>query len=91
MKPTVVISSLLVGVALLLGPGSASAQKASPPNVVGMKLPAAEGLLRADGWKPRPFNTDTLFGIIIKSHYTVCKEYPPHGLKVPLLAQKYGC
>jgi hypothetical protein len=56
-----------------------------------MKLPAAEEELERHGWIPRPFNTDTIFGIVVKSHYTVCKQYPPIGHKVRVLAQKYGC
>ena len=91
MKPTVVISSLLVAVALLLGSGEAVAQKAGPPNVVGLKLPIASERLRAAGWTPVPFNTDTLLGIVVPSHYTVCHEYPPIGRRVRILAQKYGC
>jgi hypothetical protein len=69
----------------------ASASRAAPPRVVGMKLPAAEEELERHGWIPRPFNTDTVLGIVIKSHYTVCKQYPPIGRKVRILAQKYGC
>jgi hypothetical protein len=91
MKPTVVISSLLVAVALLLGSGEAVAQKAGPPNVVGLKLPIASERLRAAGWTPVPFNTDTLLGIVVPSHYTVCHEYAPIGRRVRILAQKYGC
>jgi hypothetical protein len=56
-----------------------------------MKLPAAEQELERHGWIPRPFNTDTIFGIVVASHYTVCKQYPPIGHKVRILAQKYGC
>jgi hypothetical protein len=63
----------------------------SPPNVVGLKLPVATERLRDAGWIPKPFNTDTLFGIVEPSHYTVCHEYKPVGHKVRLLAQKYGC
>lgn len=62
-----------------------------PPNVVGLNLVVAEERLRSAGWIPRPFNTDTLFGIVVPSHYTVCHEYRPIGQKVRLLAQKYGC
>jgi PASTA domain len=66
-------------------------EKRGVPSVVGMKLPTAEVTLRAHGYSPRPFNTDTLFGIVVKSHYTVCRQYPPVGNKVRILAQKYGC
>jgi hypothetical protein len=56
--------------------------------VVGLNLIVAEEHLRDDGWIPKPFNTDTLFGIVVPSHYTVCHEYRPIGKKVRLLAQK---
>jgi hypothetical protein len=64
----------------------------SPPNVVGLKLPVATERLRDAGWAAKPFNTDTLLGVILApSHYTVCHEYAPVGKSVRLLAQKYGC
>jgi hypothetical protein len=66
-------------------------RRASPPNVVGLLLPVAGERLRAAGWTPVPFNTDTLFGIVVPSHYTVCREYAPIGKRVRILAQKYGC
>ncbi len=66
-------------------------RRATPPDVVGLNLVVAEERLRSGGWKPRPFNTDTLFGIVVPSHYTVCHQYRPVGVKVRLLAQKYGC
>jgi len=91
MKPTVIVSSVFVALALLFGSADAVAQKAGPPNVVGLKLPVATERLRAAGWIPRPFNTDTIFGIVVPSHYTVCHEYAPIGKRVRLLAQKYGC
>lgn len=73
------------------GAGILLERRASPPNVVGLKLPIASERLRADGWTPVPFNTDTLLGIVIPSHYTVCHEYAPIGKRVRILAQKYGC
>ena len=66
-------------------------RRAGPPNVVGLNLVVAEDRLRSAGWAPRPFNTDTLLGIVIPSHYTVCHQYRPIGTKVRILAQKYGC
>lgn len=66
-------------------------RRGGPPNVVGLNLVVAEERLRSAGWAPRPFNTDTLFGIVVPSHYAVCHEYRPIGKKVRLLAQKYGC
>jgi hypothetical protein len=99
MKRLAVFSSILViavlAIASLGGTASATPQpqllKAGPPNVVGLRLPVASERLRAAGWNPKPFNTDTLFGIVVPSHYTVCHEYAPVGHNVRLLAQKYGC
>jgi hypothetical protein len=71
--------------------GRLDLRRGGPPNVVGLNLVVAEERLRSAGWIPRPFNTDTLFGIVVPSHYTVCHEYRPIGHKVRLLAQKYGC
>jgi hypothetical protein len=61
------------------------------PEVIGMRLPEAESTLRAAGFTTQAENTDTTFGIVIKSHYTVCTESEPHGNVVTVLAQKYGC
>ena len=101
MKRFAVLGSLLAVIVLAIcvagGPFAGAASQptldraAAPPRVVGMKLPAAEEELERHGWIPRPFNTDTVFGIVIKSHYTICKQYPPIGHKVRILAQKYGC
>jgi len=64
---------------------------AKPPNVVGLPLPAAEEVLEEAGFRAAARNTDTSFGIIVPSHYTICKEGAPRGKVVPVLAQKYGC
>ena len=81
-------------------PASAPASEAEPqpepapksaPNVVGLPLPAAEQVLKAAGFRPAVKNTDTAFGIVVRSHYTICIEGKPRGDLVPVLAQKYGC
>jgi alpha-acetolactate decarboxylase len=61
------------------------------PDVIGMRLPEAESALRAAGFKTQAENTDTAFGIVVKSHYTICTESEPQGDVVTVLAQKYGC
>lgn len=63
----------------------------SPPNVVGLPLPAGEHLLKEAGYKAAVSNTDTSFGIVIPSHFTICEQSDPRGNLVPILAQKYGC
>lgn len=98
MKRLAIVPVVLVVLALGMVGGSVATaspqpqlEKAGPPNVVGLNLVIAEERLRDHGWVPRPFNTDTLFGIVVPSHYTVCHQYRPIGKKVRLLAQKYGC
>lgn len=74
--------------------GAAVAEEESPsepPNVIGMRLPEAESTLRAAGFKTQAENTDTTFGIVVRSHYTICTQSDPHGNVVTVLAQKYGC
>jgi alpha-acetolactate decarboxylase len=61
------------------------------PDVIGMRLPEAESTLRAAGFRTQAENTDTTFGIVVRSHYTICTESEPHGDVVTVLAQKYGC
>lgn len=62
-----------------------------PPNTVGLPLDIAEEELEAAGYRPAPENTDTAFGIVVPSNYTVCTQDPPRGKVVVMLAQKYGC
>jgi hypothetical protein len=61
------------------------------PDVVGLRLPQAEAALRAAGYETNAENTDTTFGIVVPSHYTVCEQDEPQGSLVTVLAQKYGC
>jgi hypothetical protein len=56
-----------------------------------MRLPQARSALTAAGYTTRAENTDTTFGIVIPSHYTVCEQSEPQGSVVTVLAQKYGC
>jgi hypothetical protein len=63
----------------------------TPPKVLGLTLPTAKAKLAAAGFKADVSNTDTLLGIVNPANYTVCKQSPPRGKVVPILAQKYGC
>ena len=75
-------------------PESAAEPEPEPeevPDVVGMRLPEAESTLSAAGYTTEPENTDTTFGIVVPSHYTVCEQSEPRGSVVNVLAQKYGC
>jgi hypothetical protein len=91
-----IVAALVLATAVFGGSATASPsptllRASSAPNVVGLKLPAAETRLRSAGFTPRPFNTDTLFGIVVARHYTVCHQWAPVGTTVKILAQKYGC
>jgi hypothetical protein len=72
-------------------PPESEPEPQSPPNVVGLPLPAGEHLLKEAGYKAAVSNTDTSFGIVIPSHFTICEQSDPRGNLVPILAQKYGC
>lgn len=77
-------------------PAAASSSSTSeptgpPPNVLGLPLPAAKRLLKEAGYKTVAKNTDTAFGIVVESNYTICNQGKPRGNLVVVLAQKYGC
>ncbi len=61
------------------------------PEVIGLRLPQARSALSAAGYTTRAENTDTAFGIVVPSHYTVCEQGEPQNNVVTVLAQKYGC
>lgn len=65
--------------------------QSEPPDVVGLPLPAARQMLKGAGYRAAAKNTDTAFGIIVESNYTICTQGEPRGDLVPVLAQKYGC
>jgi hypothetical protein len=60
---------------------------ASRWNVKGLSLPSAEEQLNAAGYKAS-VTTQALFGVIVKSHYTVCSEGTPDGKLVPIKVEK---
>jgi hypothetical protein len=70
---------------VLVGCGSTNLDGA--PNVNGLSLPSAEEQLEAHGYKAS-VTTEALFGVIIKSHYTVCSEGTPDGKLVPIKVEK---
>ncbi len=74
-------------------PSNASTSKptAPPPSVLGLPLPAAKRLLKEAGYQAVAKNTDTAFGIVVESNYTICNQGKPRGNLVVVLAQKYGC
>lgn len=57
------------------------------PNVKGLALPDARTQLREAGFGAS-VTSDAMFGVVIESHYTVCKEHAPNGMLVPLEVSK---
>ncbi len=80
-----VLVAVVVGALILSGCGSASLNGA--PNVRGLSLPSAEEQLNIHGYKAS-VTTGALFGVIVKSHYTVCSENTPNGKLVPIKVEK---
>jgi hypothetical protein len=80
-----VLASVVIGVLVLSGCGSANLDGA--PNVKGLSLPSAEKQLQAHGYKAS-VTTEALFGVIVRSHYTVCSENTPDGKLVPIKVEK---
>lgn len=72
-------------------PISPATPSGEPPNVEGLPLPAAKQELERAGYRTAAKNTDTTFGIIDPSNYTICEQGKPRGDLVVVLAQKYGC
>lgn len=59
----------------------------SAPDVQGLPLPDAKQQLKASGYSAA-VSTDAMFGVIVESHFTVCKESAPKGQLVPLKVNK---
>ena len=60
-------------------PGSASVAQTRVPNLVGKKLPYAEVLLRRAGLRVGREDCDCTFGVVIKSNWYVCQQWPHAG------------
>ncbi len=57
------------------------------PNVKGLTLDVARAKLKAAGWGVS-VKDDAVFGALIESHFTVCKEHSPNGKLVPIDVSK---
>lgn len=71
--------------ALVAGCGSEDLKGA--PNVKGLVLPDAKAQLEKAGFAAS-VKTDAVFGVLVESHYTVCKEHSPNGKLVPIEVSK---
>jgi beta-lactam-binding protein with PASTA domain len=57
------------------------------PNVKGLTLDVAKQQLKDAGYGVS-VKDDSLFGVIVESHFTVCHEHSPNGSLVPLDVSK---
>jgi hypothetical protein len=57
------------------------------PSVKGLALPDANKQLQAAGFNSS-VTDDSLFGVIVESHFTVCNQGTPNGKLVPLKVSK---
>lgn len=57
------------------------------PDVKGLTLDVAKQELKRDGWRTS-VKDDAVFGVIVESHFTVCKQRSPKGKLVPLDVSK---
>jgi hypothetical protein len=74
-------------VAALMVAACGSTDLGGAPNVKGLALPEAKQQLKTAGFSTS-VKDDSLFGVVIESHFTVCKQGTPNGKLVPLDVSK---
>jgi hypothetical protein len=73
----------LVALALVAAGCGGSEDLKGAPIVKGLALPSAETVLHRHGYSAS-VSDDALFGVLVKSHFTVCSEHTPDGHLEPL-------
>jgi hypothetical protein len=82
------IAAALASLALAAcGAESQAADEPKVPDVRGLVLPEAKTELKAAGYGVS-VKDDSLFGVLIEEHFTVCKQHDPKGHLVPLDVSK---
>jgi hypothetical protein len=84
---TSICGAALVALALTVAGCGGSDDLKGAPDVKGLSLPTAETVLHKHGYAPS-VSDDALFGVVIKSHFTVCSEHTPDGHLVPIDVSK---
>ena len=85
MLRTTYCAALVAAVLTVTACGSEDLKGA--PDVEGLALPEAKTQLEQAGFSAS-VKTDAMFGVIIESNFTVCKEKSPKGKLVPLEVSK---
>jgi hypothetical protein len=78
--------ALTVAAALALG-ACGQEDLGGAPDVKGLTLDVAEQQLKHAGFGVS-VKDDALFGVVIPSHFTVCKQHSPSGKLVPVDVSK---
>ena len=71
----------------LAAAGCGGSDLGGAPNVQGLNLPDANKQLESAGYSSS-VTTDAMFGVLVKSNYTVCEQKSPTGQLVPLEVSK---
>lgn len=86
-KFTFMGGAALAALALIVAGCGGTEDLKGAPNVKGLALPSAETVLHKHGYSAS-VSDDALFGVVIKSHFTVCSEHTPDGHLVPIDVSK---
>jgi hypothetical protein len=87
MKKYLAVPVALAATALSLAACGGTKLEAGVPNVRGLSLPDAQSKLASAGYQA-DYTTDAMFGVLVPSHFTVCKESNPNGKLVPIVVNK---
>jgi hypothetical protein len=77
----------LASVAAFAVSGCGQEDLGGAPNVAGLTLDVAQQQLKEAGFGVSA-KDDSLFGVLIPSHFTVCTQHTPNGKLVPLDVSK---
>jgi beta-lactam-binding protein with PASTA domain len=81
------VKRLLTILAVAVVFGGCGTDLGDAPNVEGLALPDAKEQLKQAGYEAS-VKSNAMFGVIVESNYTVCKEHTPSGKLVPLDVSK---
>jgi beta-lactam-binding protein with PASTA domain len=83
LRPMVVALMVAVGLAA----SGCSEDLGGAPNVKGLTLDVAQQQLKTAGFGVSA-KDDSMFGVVIAAHFTVCEQHTPSGKLVPLDVSK---
>lgn len=86
MRKMIVLMAL-IGATSLVACGQAYEVPAGVPDVRGLNLPDARAQLKQAKFAPS-VTSDGMFGVVIATKWTVCKQSDPNGRLVPIEVSK---